>query len=45
MLFTTEPYIKKKFFYRNLLADNSKVDFLNQYRILQQMKEDNGLKK
>ncbi|CAD8092653.1 unnamed protein product [Paramecium sonneborni] len=39
MIFPTEPYIKKKFFYKNMLADNSKINFLNQYKVLQQMKD------
>ncbi|CAD8184514.1 unnamed protein product [Paramecium pentaurelia] len=42
MIFPTEPYIKKKFFYKNMLADNSKIDFLNQYKVLQQMKDNHS---
>ncbi|CAK83010.1 unnamed protein product (macronuclear) [Paramecium tetraurelia] len=44
MIFPTEPYIKKKFFYKNMLADNSKIDFLNQYKVLQQMKDNHSSK-
>ncbi|CAD8183098.1 unnamed protein product [Paramecium octaurelia] len=42
MIFPTEPYIKKKFFYKNMLADNSKIDFLNQYKVLQQLKDNHS---
>ncbi|CAD8190747.1 unnamed protein product [Paramecium octaurelia] len=37
----TAPYFssKKKFFYKNLLDENSKVDFISQYRMIQKMKD------
>ena len=37
----TAPYFssKKKFFYKNLLDENSKVDFISQYRMIKKMKD------
>lgn len=39
----TAPYFssKKKFFYKNLLDENSKVDFISHYRMIKRMKETN----
>jgi hypothetical protein len=41
----TEPYFssKKKFFYKNLLDENSKIDFLAHYRMIEKMKENKSV--